>query len=240
MFLDYRDLVGIQNKYSIKNSIKLSTLMLLEDILIDDEKISDRRLIELFKLKSTFVPKSPNEKKAYLLWIELTNKIPDSWVYLINRLNLAQMNNNFKEKGTWFPALLYPFNPEMNQDEIEALTLLGYWIKCIDDLVDLERDLKMQSQNIFINYGIKDPHNYIEILRRDVFNKINSLKYDRNKLSEFLYRISIATYAFKLHVEFLYRMPEWYRKILERYEPLMFLNITFACILGIRKLFRIK
>lgn len=250
MFLDYQKMIGKKFDNSLLVSIKTSALMLLGDIMIDEENISKDEITKLFS--NNFNAKNKSEKLAASLLEELRDLIPQRQKILLQQLNLAQIEgeetlnyeqliNVSREKGLWFPALAFSFNPQMSDAEIEALRDLGFWIKCADDYVDRIHDEKNSKQNIFASSNTEsDPKETFEKIRVETFTKIKNLSYSKNKTSEFLYRMSISTYAFILHNEFLNSKPLWYKNLVEKSHIFLFLNLVLATALGTKKLSEIK
>ncbi len=211
MFWDYQDLVGVRYKDSTKNSVKVCALMLWEDILLDEQGIDPQQLEQMFATHSNHL--SPDQ------------------MALLKLLNDAQINEDFEGKGFWLPALAFPFNPKMNQQEITALAELGFWIKCVDDLVDYTEDATNQNSNFYLSNKSGIPAAELnERQRRAAFESVGRLNYSPEKISRFLYRISIATLAFKLHNEQLKLTPDWWQRLCNSYQPLLFINLCLACV----------
>jgi hypothetical protein len=252
MFLDYRYMVGITFTNSTKFTIYASALMLMEDILIDETNIDVSNIHILFDTPYEYTSTNKLENSMRNLLLQSRKECSEKQLQLLYDLHNTQTKttdlNNFdklvelsKAKGYWFPSIGYSYNPHTKQDEIEALALLGYWIKCIDDEVDLEEDLEHGISTIYTHPASTFiPKQHIEKLRKKVFDSIKLLPYSNTKKKVFLYRISIATYTFKLHNELLKKMPNWYQNLLNKFQPLMFFNVVLASVLGIQKLYKIK
>lgn len=241
MFLDYGDLVGRKQPNSVRYATLTSALMLLQDILLDDENIDVDELKSLFDAEADFTPKTQLQQDTRDMYMKLHESLPEKQLALLNRLNMAQITEDYKNKGLWFPALVYSFNPNMSESECELLGRMGFWIKCIDDLVDYEEDAANQNSNIFVDVDIDSPpKQYLDQLRRDIFQNMMKLKYPQTEMSLFLYRISVATYAFKLHNEQLQSLPKWWDRLCKSYQPILFVNLILACVVHVRKLFKIR
>jgi len=221
MFWDYRDLVGVRFKDSTKNSVRVCVLMLMEDIQLDEQKASPKQLEQIFAAHS--------------------KSLPADQMSLIKQLHDAQINEDFEGKGLWLPSLAFSFNPAMNSQEVTALAELGFWIKCVDDLVDYENDVLNQTPNFYHNLDSDiSAAELNELQRRAVFESISKLKYEPEKISRFLYRISIATLAFKLHNEQLKFTSAWWQRLCNFYQPLLFINLCIACVKQYKQLRRVK
>jgi len=251
VFFDYQDLQGLKFQGSVEQSIKTSALMLLEDILLDDENITIKDLQNMFTSPTSFQAKSNSEKLTKNLAINLWFVLSEKHIGLLKDLNQAQIeatrNDNFKDfyqasynKGLWYPALAYSFNPKMNSAEIETLTLLGFWIKCVDDLVDIDEDRDSQTTTIYTHLEtdlIANAH--LDKLRLEVFNKISKLDYSDKKIKLFLYRTSISVCTFKLYSEFRKKLPAWYSKLSDKFLPFQVINLLLASLIGLPSLIKI-
>lgn len=241
MFYDYSQLVGITHPNAELIAHKASALMLLEDIMLDDLHIQPYKIDSLFDSPESFTSENKVERLAQRLLIYLKNNSSNKHIQLLHKLHVAQKQNDHLGKGIWFPALAYSFNPQISQSEEETLQMMGYWIKAIDDLVDLEEDKKNNIHNLLTDLPQEiEPQRFLENLRKEVFNQVEKLPYPKRRISDFIYGMSIATYAFKLHNEELVKSTKWYQKLCKMYQPALFANLVWATIKGYSKLTRIK
>lgn len=248
----YKDMTGKKYPKSEKLSIKITSLMLLQDYLIDEQHISLEDLKQLYLTPKSFVPQTTIEKTVKTLLLEISNGVNNKHAKLIENLTNAQINaetaDNYQdlleateEKGLWFPTLAYPFNPDMDSDEIEVLKTIGFYLKCTDDFVDIETD-KLKDNHTIFNFSKNeiDCAQLMTEIRVKITERIKSLHYYKVQKSNFYYYLAVAAQSFVYHNKLLDRMPKWYKNIMDKCKFLQIFNLVLACVAYVKEFEKIE
>jgi hypothetical protein len=186
---EYAKLQKQNHKEAKRISVFATSLMLLDDFVLDEElphnkiDIIEKLIIKieiLLENEISFIPLE-NQSTQRELW---------------GKLRLGQQEDDFELKGHWLSALSFPHKPTMDNAEIEALRQLGIWIKSFDDWADREKDKLSGKRTLFTNASELESLEISEKLRKEAFESFRKTSYGENIKDEFLYKLHVQSIFF--------------------------------------------
>lgn len=224
---NYANLTGVKLKKKEKTILILISAMIIPyDSLIDDLKLSKKKIDALISNPKKYTPIHTYEKITLDLYLKLTNNLSDKhkkkYIQLIKKIHKVQLDSieqhsvNISEKriheltllkGGYTQLLLcYLINPNMSKKEENILINLGGWIQYIDDFEDKEKDEKDGIYTFATHPKTKDDaEKYIEKFREKTFKEFMTLPYKNHKKKLFLFRYYLFSLGTRLILSLYYK-----------------------------------